>query len=149
VNPAAVTVTALEGGLESLNREQREDEAKRALRAELADWTTEDLKAECARHYPPYWQGLTTETQAVFARLLRGLRDDEIRIDLHPEEARDATRACFALADHPGIFSRLAGALALVGANVAQSSGPPPFTTITSGPASPTCSCSCQCEWYQ
>ena len=31
---------------------------------------------------------------------------------------RDATRVCFALADHPGIFSRLAGALALVGANV-------------------------------
>jgi [protein-PII] uridylyltransferase len=39
-------------------------------------------------------------------------------MDLHPEPARDATRACFALADHPGIFSRLAGALALVGANV-------------------------------
>ena len=34
------------------------------------------------------------------------------------DEDRDATRACFALADHPGIFSRLAGALALVGANV-------------------------------
>ena len=54
----------------------------------------------------------------VFARLLRDLPDDEIRIDLHPDVARDATRACFALADHPGIFSRLAGALALVGANV-------------------------------
>ena len=35
-----------------------------------------------------------------------------------PTEQRDATRAAFALADHPGIFSRLAGALALVGANV-------------------------------
>lgn len=73
---------------------------------------------ELARHYAPYWQGLTTDTQEVFARLLRGLGNDEIRIDLHPEPARDATRACFALADHPGIFSRLAGALALVGANV-------------------------------
>jgi len=30
----------------------------------------------------------------------------------------DATRACFVMADHPGIFARLAGALALVGANV-------------------------------
>jgi [protein-PII] uridylyltransferase len=112
------TATALEGGLESLNRAQREDEAKRALRDVLSDWEQKDLRAETARHYAPYWQGLTTETQAVFARLLRGLRDDEIRIDLHPEVARDATRACFALADHPGIFSRLAGALALVGANV-------------------------------
>ena len=112
------TATALEGGLETLNRARREDEAKRALRDILSDWDAKDLRAETARHYPPYWQGLTTETQAVFARLLRGLRDDEIRIDLHPEVARDATRACFALADHPGIFSRLAGALALVGANV-------------------------------
>jgi [protein-PII] uridylyltransferase len=112
------TMAALEGGLESLNRAQREDEAKRALREALSDWEPRDLRSETARHYPPYWQGLSTETQAVFARLLRGLRDDEIRMDLHPDVARDATRACFALADHPGIFSRLAGALALVGANV-------------------------------
>ena len=54
----------------------------------------------------------------LFARLLDGLRDDEIRVDLHPEDERDATRVCFAMVDHPGIFSRLAGALALVGANV-------------------------------
>jgi [protein-PII] uridylyltransferase len=112
------TAEALEGGLESLNRGQREDEAKRALRAALPGWDAATLLAETERHYPPYWQGLSTETQAVFARLLLGLRDDEIRIDLYPEPARDATRICFALADHPGIFSRLAGALALVGANV-------------------------------
>ena len=31
---------------------------------------------------------------------------------------RDATQACFAMPDHPGIFARLAGALALAGANV-------------------------------
>jgi [protein-PII] uridylyltransferase len=112
------TATALEGGLESINREQREGEAKLALRKALPEWPPEELAAETGRHYAPYWQGLTTETQVVFANLLRGLRDDEIRIDLHPDVARDATRACFALADHPGIFSRLAGALALVGANV-------------------------------
>lgn len=114
----ALTAEALEGGLEHVNREHREDEAKAALRARLADWEPKDLRHELSRHYAPYWQGLSTDTQAVFARLLSHLGDDEIRIDLHPEPARDATRACFALADHPGIFSRLAGALALVGANV-------------------------------
>ena len=114
----AQTAEALEGGLESVNWEKREGEAKAALRAVLADWDAGDLRREIGRHYAPYWQGLTTDTHAVFARLLRGLGDDEIRIDLHPEPERDATRACFALADHPGIFSRLAGALALVGANV-------------------------------
>ena len=114
----ADTSDALESGLENINREKREDEAKDALRVALADWPAADLRAELARHYAPYWQGLSTEAQAVFARLLKGIGDDEIRIDLHPEPDRDATRACFALADHPGIFSRLAGALALVGANV-------------------------------
>jgi [protein-PII] uridylyltransferase len=112
------TAAALEGGLESLNRENREDEAKRALRERLADWATADLRHETGRHYAPYWQGLPTETHVVFARLLKDLPDSDIRIDLHPDDGRDATRACFALADHPGIFSRLAGALALVGANV-------------------------------
>ena len=113
-----LTAEALEGGLEHYNREKREDEAKAALRARLADWTAEEINRECGRHYAPYWQGLTTDTQEVFARMLKGLGDDEIRIDLHPDSGRDATRAAFALADHPGIFSRLAGALALVGANV-------------------------------
>ncbi len=112
------TSDALEGGLETVNREKREDEAKAALREALRDWTPERLAQECARHYVPYWQGLSTDTQAVFARLLTDLPDNEIRIDLHPDAHRDATRACFALVDHPGIFSRLAGALALVGANV-------------------------------
>ena len=112
------TAEALEGGLENVNRDRRENEAKQALRAALADWDAKDIRTELGRHYAPYWQGLMTETQATFARLLRGLPDNEIRIDLHPDPARDATRACFALADHPGIFSRLAGALALVGANV-------------------------------
>jgi len=114
----AETADALDQGLETANRAQREDEAKRALREALADWDPKDLRRETARHYSPYWQGLSTDTQAVFARLLRDLPDDSIRVDIEPDPDHDATRACFALADHPGIFSRLAGALALVGANV-------------------------------
>jgi [protein-PII] uridylyltransferase len=112
------TAAALEHGLEAVNRENRSTEAKRLLRDALPGWDAAEVKAEATRHYPPYWQGLDTATQAVFARLLRGLGSDEIRIDLHPDIDRDATRACFALEDHPGIFSRLAGSLAIVGANV-------------------------------
>ncbi|MBQ0804232.1 MAG: [protein-PII] uridylyltransferase [Sulfitobacter sp.] len=112
------TKKALETGLEDLNRANRGDEAKKTLRAALADWPRKDLQTETARHYPPYWQGLHITAHVVFAQLLRDIKDGEIRIDLHPDEDRDATRACFVMADHPGIFARLAGALALVGANV-------------------------------
>lgn len=112
------TKAALETGLEDLNRETREAEAKRALRAELADWDNKALKTEVGRHYGPYWQGLPLSAQTVFAKLLRDIADDEIKIDLMLDGDRDATRACFAMVDHPGLFSRMTGALALVGANV-------------------------------
>ena len=109
---------ALASDHDGASRQLREDEAKSALRAALPDWTRADLATETGRHYGPYWQGLPTAAHAVFARLLRGITPEEVRIDLHPEPDRDATRACFAMADHPGLFSRMTGALALVGANV-------------------------------
>lgn len=112
------TAAALETGLEAVNRDQREDQAKRALREALTTWDPKDVRAELGRHYAPYWQGLSTESHVIFANLLKGLVEDEIRIDLHPDPDHDATRAAFALADHPGIFARMAGALALSGANV-------------------------------
>ena len=112
------TSSALEHGLEDVNRGAAEKEAKAALRKMLSDWTKPELRLETGRHYGPYWQGLPLDTQVVFANLLKDIADDEIRIDVIADEDRDATRVCFALADHPGIFSRLAGALALVGANV-------------------------------
>ena len=112
------TRLALEDGIEALSTGARAAEAKKALRAALADWDKKDLRTETGRHYDPYWQGLFTADHVIFAELLKGISEDEIRIKLSVDTDRDATRASFALADHPGIFSRLAGALALVGANV-------------------------------
>ena len=108
----------LEQGGEALNSENRMVEAKKLLREKLFDWDPKDIKLEIGRHYPPYWQGFQIDTQFAFANLLKNLGSDEIKIDLTPDSDRDATRICFALSDHPGIFSRLSGALALVGANV-------------------------------
>ncbi|GGB20244.1 [protein-PII] uridylyltransferase [Allosediminivita pacifica] len=112
------TRRGLEEGLEALNRERRGTEAKLALRERLSDWDGKTVRTETQRHYEPYWQGLHVTAHVVFAHLLRDIEPDEIKIDIHPDEDRDATRACFVLQDHPGIFSRLAGALALAGANV-------------------------------
>lgn len=118
----AETKRALETGMEDLNRANRGAEAKKALRSELAAWSKADLKVETGRHYAPYWQGLNLSTHVEFAEMLRALETSgdpgEMEIRLHPDEDRDATRACFAMGDHPGIFARIAGALALIGANV-------------------------------
>ena len=112
------TAKALDTGLEAINREGREKDAKRALRQALEGWDAKDRRRETGRHYPPYWQGLPTAAHVLLANMLRDIGNADMRIDLLPDEDRDATRACFAMVDHPGIFSRVAGALAVVGANV-------------------------------
>ncbi|MEP3299405.1 MAG: [protein-PII] uridylyltransferase, partial [Pseudoruegeria sp.] len=112
------TTAALQGGMRDLNRGKREEDSKRALREALTDWPTKEVRAEIKRHYGPYWQGLQTNNHVTIANMLRGISDDEIRLELRPDEEHDATRAYFAMADHPGIFARISGALALVGANV-------------------------------
>ncbi len=114
----AVTAEGLEKGLEDLNRETYEKDAKKALREALSDWSRADVRREIGRHHGAYWQGLRTETHVAFARMLRDSGGSGIGVELTMDGDRDATRALFAMADHPGVFSRFAGALALVGANV-------------------------------
>ncbi len=114
----AATKDALENGLEDLNRGTLEADAKRDLRAALPDWSESALRKEIGRHYGPYWQGLPPATHAIFAKMLDTLEDDAIGVDLVPDAERDATRVCFVMVDHPGLVSRMTGALALVGANI-------------------------------
>ena len=112
------TSSALTTGVDEASQTRRVDASRDAMIEALADWKEPDRQAEIERHYDPYWQGLDTETHVIFAKMLRELGEDEIKSEFKPDPDRDATRICFAMADHPGIFSRLAGALALVGANV-------------------------------
>ncbi|WP_184151815.1 [protein-PII] uridylyltransferase [Amaricoccus macauensis] len=112
------TIDVLTGGTQAPSRPEREAAAKAALGEALSDWSQSELEDECARHYAPYWLGFDTRTHAIFARLGRGLKDDSPEMEIELDANRDATQVCFAMADHPGIFARLAGALALAGANV-------------------------------
>ena len=67
------TAMALENGLESINSEHREDDAKALLLLGLSDWKSAAVETEMGRHYAPYWQGLSTESHLAFAGLLRDL----------------------------------------------------------------------------
>ncbi len=96
------------------------ESAKAAFRTAMDQWTEQKVEAEFGRHSGTYWQGLSTDAHVVFAGLLEGIRDDEIRKDVMLDESRDATRICFAMVDHPGMFVRIAGTLALSSANVVE-----------------------------
>jgi [protein-PII] uridylyltransferase len=114
----AETLEFLTGGSQAWSRPEREAAAREALARALDGWPEEAIRAECARHYAPYWLGFDTRTHAIFANLVRQLGEGEPAIHVELDFERDATQACFAMSDHPGIFARLAGALALCGANV-------------------------------
>ena len=108
----------LTGGSQALSRPEREIAAKAALAEALKDWPEAAVREETARHYPPYWIGFDTATHVIFADLVKKLPKGEPAIHIGHDMSRDATQACFAMSDHPGIFARLAGALAIVGANL-------------------------------
>jgi len=108
----------LTGGTAQATRAHRVDLARGALAERLADWPEEARQRELNRHYPHYWLGLDTDTQAIFAELARDGADKAMASRFLPEESRDATKACLYMPDHPGLFSRMAGAIALAGADV-------------------------------
>ena len=113
------TALALENGLEDVNRETREAKARKLFRDAMPNtWSETQLRTEIGRHYGTYWQGLPTGAQVRFAHMLQDIAADEFKVELEPDDERDATRALFANEDHPGVFTRLAGALSLVGANI-------------------------------
>ncbi len=114
----AATHDLLTGGAQAQSQSQREDEARSNLAKALKKWTKSEITVELERHYTPYWLGLDLTTQKVFARLIKKIGDEPFISDIKDDKDRDATRACFVMHDHPGLFARLAGALALVGANV-------------------------------
>jgi len=127
------TLEHLTGGSQASSRPERVAAAKAALAAALAGWSEPAIEAECARHYAPYWLGFDTRTHVIFAELVRQVSDSEPAMRIELDLARDATQVCFAMPDHPGIFARLAGALALAGANVVDAR----TYTTTDGIATP------------
>jgi [protein-PII] uridylyltransferase len=109
----------LTGGSDEVSRATRVEEAQAALVERLADWPEAERAAELERHYPPYWLGLDADTHAILAGLAQEAKStDSFSSHFQPDDSHDATKACLYMPDHPGIFSRMAGAFALAGASV-------------------------------
>jgi [protein-PII] uridylyltransferase len=100
--------------------ERRVAAARDALRTELADWSKEDVDAHLARGYPAYWLSVNTSTQGHHARFIReAVRTAApLALDTRIDRARGVTEITVYAADHPGLFSRIAGAISLAGANI-------------------------------
>jgi [protein-PII] uridylyltransferase len=94
--------------------------AQQALRAELVDWPEKEFAEHLARGYADYWLSFDPSTLARHARMVREAErsNTPLSVDTRIDRARGVTEVTIYTTDHPGLFSRLCGAMALAGANI-------------------------------
>ena len=124
----------LSGGLAGERRQSRVEAAQDALRQNLANsWTAEDIEAHLALGYPAYWIIFDHPAHLRHARLIReaALTKTPLTVDSRVDTARAVTEVTIYTGDHPGLFSQIAGAMAVSGASIVDAK----IVTMTNGMA--------------
>jgi [protein-PII] uridylyltransferase len=123
----------LAGGLATTERDTRVARAREAAANLLGDWTQPEIDHFLELGYPSYWLSFDPETHARHARLVRDAerRHAPLTVDTQPMPARAVTEVTTYAADHAGLFSRIAGALAVAGASIVDAR----IHTMTNGMA--------------
>ncbi len=105
-------------------RQERIAGGKRALAEALAKsdigWSEAEIDEWLALHDPRYWLGIPLEAHIRHARLVARARADQapVAVDYHVDQFRARTEVTVYAADHPGLFMKVAGALALSGVSI-------------------------------
>jgi [protein-PII] uridylyltransferase len=123
----------LEGGLSTTERDTRIARVKEVVATLLEDWPEEAREEFLSLGYPSYWLGFDPESIERHARMIREakLRDAPLTVNAEPLPARAVTEVVIYTADHAGLFSRIAGALAIAGASIVDAR----IHTLTDGMA--------------
>jgi [protein-PII] uridylyltransferase len=114
------TEGVLSGGVAEESRAARIEHAKSELREALSDWPKKEVGAHLKRGYAPYWLSLDRDTHVRHARLVRAAETEAraLTVDTRIDHYREVTEVTIYTADHPGLFSRIAGAMAVAGASI-------------------------------
>src|SRR5208282_2780322 len=123
----------LAGGLSTTERDVRVARAKEAAAAQLSGWPAADIDRFLALGYAGYWLSFDPETHVRHARMIRDAdaRRAPLTVETQPLPARAVTEVTVYTADHAGLFSRIAGALAVAGASIVDAR----IHTLTNGMA--------------
>ena len=123
----------LAGGLATTERDVRVARAKEAAAERLSDWTAEDIDAFLVLGYPAYWLSFDPATHERHGRMIRDARHRDAPLSVQHEvlHNRAVTEVTVYAADHAGLFSRIAGALAIAGASIVDAR----IHTLTNGMA--------------
>jgi [protein-PII] uridylyltransferase len=123
----------LAGALSTAERDVRVQRAKEAVAMLLADRPAEEREKFLLLGYAGYWLGFDPETHARHARLIQdaSARAAPLTVESQPLPARAVTEVTVYAADHAGLFSQIAGALAVAGASIVDAR----IHTLTNGMA--------------
>ncbi|MBL4740525.1 MAG: [protein-PII] uridylyltransferase, partial [Sneathiella sp.] len=112
--------TSLTGGHISEGRAERARHHKQDLRAALAHWSDDELDKHLDKFYESYWAANSLEVQKAHAELLKIADNSGESLTIHAtsDPFRSITEVTVYAADHPGLFSRIAAAMSLSGANI-------------------------------
>ena len=123
----------LAGGLSTTERDVRVQRAKEAAALLLHDWPAEAREQFLSLGYAGYWLGFDPETHARHARVIRDAeaRKAPLTVETQPLPVRAVTEVTVYAADHAGLFSQIAGALAVAGASIVDAR----IHTLTNGMA--------------
>jgi [protein-PII] uridylyltransferase len=129
----ARVIVVLAGGLSSTERDVRVSRAREAAALLLADWSAADREQYLGLGYPSYWLAFDPESHARHARMIREAeqRAAPLTVRTQPLPDRAVTEVTVYASDHAGLFSRIAGALAVAGASIVDAR----IHTLTNGMA--------------
>jgi len=108
------------GGMPHERRGERVESARARLKEKLAGWPAAEIDRHLARGYADYWLAFDTDTLAHHANFIREAETCNLglHIETRVEPERDVTEITIYAQDHPGLFAKIAGAMALSGASV-------------------------------
>jgi len=114
------TEPVLTGGFSEVDRARRVEIAQAEFRAEIKDWSPEEINRYIGRHYPAYWLKVDLPQKIAQARFLRSAEESGQRLAtaVDFDAARGVTLLTVLAPDHPWLLSVIAGACATAGANI-------------------------------
>jgi [protein-PII] uridylyltransferase len=108
------------GGDAAPARAARIEEAKAALAGRIGDLPQQARERALTRHYDSYWLAFDADAHARHARLMTraDASGDLTALAAESNDFRAVTEIVIYTPDHPGLFSRLAGAISLSGGSI-------------------------------
>lgn len=107
------------GGLNTA-QEDRAASVISILRQELTDWPETDLTLHAERGHPAYWLAFPPAALGRHARMIRAAEGEQrpLSVEFNIDRWRSMTEVTIYTPDRQGLFSQLAGAMALCGASI-------------------------------